>query len=247
MARPGKSRRVGSMPRCLHFTASGSPRNGINLSVEEFETIRLMDYSGMTQAQCAVQMHVSRATIQSLYTQARKKLARFLVEGTYLDISGGDYTVCADSRDGYSCSRHMKINDDKGADIMKIAVTYEDGQIFQHFGHTKQFKIYEAEDGRIVSSEVKSTDGQGHGALATLLSDLGVDVLICGGIGGGARNALSEAGIDLYPGAVGEADAQAASFLAGTLSYDPDTMCSHHHGEEGHKCGSHGCKEHGNH
>ena len=130
------------MPRCLHFTASGSPRNGINLSVEEFETIRLMDYSGMTQAQCAVQMHVSRATVQSLYTQARKKLARFLVEGTYLDISGGDYTICADSRDGYSCSRHMKINDDKGADIMKIAVTYEDGQIFQHFGHTKQLKIY---------------------------------------------------------------------------------------------------------
>ena len=79
MARPGKTRCVGSMPRCVRFAASGSPRTGINLSVEEFETIRLMDYSGMTQAECAVQMQVSRATVQSLYTQARKKVARFLV------------------------------------------------------------------------------------------------------------------------------------------------------------------------
>lgn len=241
MARPGKTRCVGSMPRCVRFAASGSPRTGINLSVEEFETIRLMDYSGMTQAECAVQMQVSRATVQSLYTQARKKVARFLVEGTYLDISGGDYTICG----RYSRSRHMKIKEEKGDHIMKIAVTYENGQIFQHFGHTKQFKIYEVKDGTILSSEVKGTEGQGHGALASLLLGFGVDVLICGGIGGGARNALSEAGIDLYPGAIGEADAQVASFLDGTLSYDPDTMCSHHHGEEGHTCGSHGCGGHG--
>ena len=127
---------------------------------------------------------------------------------------------------------------------MKIAVTYEDGQVFQHFGHTEQFKVYEVEDNKIVSSEVVGTNGQGHGALAGFLFGGGVDALICGGIGGGARAALAEAGIKLYPGASGEADAQVEAFLAGKLDYDPDTTCSHHHEGEEHSCGDHGCGTH---
>ena len=115
---------------------------------------------------------------------------------------------------------------------MKIAVTYENGQVFQHFGHTEQFKLYEVEDGRVVSSQVVDTNGNGHGALAGFLREYGVDALICGGIGGGARNALAQAGIQLYPGASGGADAQVEALLAGRLSYDPDTVCAHHdHGE----------------
>lgn len=124
---------------------------------------------------------------------------------------------------------------------MKIAVTYENGQVFQHFGHTSQFKVYEVENGNVVSSEIVDTNGQGHGALAGFLMNGGVNVLICGGIGGGARNALAEAGIELYPGATGDADAQVESFLKGQLVYDPDTVCSHHSHEEGHECGNHGC------
>ncbi|MBO4382971.1 MAG: peptidylprolyl isomerase, partial [Clostridia bacterium] len=80
---------------------------------------------------------------------------------------------------------------------MRIAVTYENGQVFQHFGHTEQFKVYEVEDGKVVSSEVVGSDGQGHGALAGVLAGKGIDVLICGGIGGGAVNALTKAGIEL--------------------------------------------------
>ena len=125
---------------------------------------------------------------------------------------------------------------------MKIAVTYENGQVFQHFGHTGQFKVYEVADGKVVSSAVLPTNGSGHGALAGFLRERGVDTLICGGIGGGARTALAEAGIPLYPGASGEADAQVAALLAGSLSYDPDTVCAHHEGHgEGHDCGSHSC------
>ena len=125
---------------------------------------------------------------------------------------------------------------------MKIAVTYENGQVFQHFGHTGQFKVYEVADGKVVSSAVLPTNGSGHGALADSLRERGVDTLICGGIGGGARTALAEAGITLYPGASGEADAQVAALLAGSLSYDPDTVCAHHEGHgEGHDCGSHSC------
>lgn len=129
---------------------------------------------------------------------------------------------------------------------MKIAVTYEDGQVFQHFGHTEFFKVYNVEDGKITSSSVISTNGQGHGALAEVLRELHVETLICGGIGGGARMALAEAGIQLYGGVQGNADEAVAALLNGTLGYNPDVECSHHgHGhEEGHTCGSHGCGEH---
>ena len=131
---------------------------------------------------------------------------------------------------------------------MKIAVTYENGQVFQHFGHTEQFKLYDVENGAVVSSRVVDTNGSGHGALAGFLKDHGVEALICGGIGGGARNALAQAGITLYPGAAGDADGAVAALLAGTLAYDPDTLCDHHgHGEE-HDCAHHGehdCGRHG--
>ena len=106
---------------------------------------------------------------------------------------------------------------------MKIAVTYENGQVFQHFGHTEQFKVYEVEDKKIVGSKVVDTNGTGHGALAGFLQEEGVSVLICGGIGGGARNALAQAGIELYPGASGDADAQVQALLEGSLAYDADT------------------------
>lgn len=128
--------------------------------------------------------------------------------------------------------------------MMKIAVTYENGQIFQHFGHTAQFKVYTVEDGAILSAEVLDTNGSGHGALAGFLKDQGVDTLICGGIGGGARNALAEAGITLYPGACGDADRQVLALLSGSLQYNPETRCSHHHGDHEH-CHDHGDSCHG--
>jgi len=126
---------------------------------------------------------------------------------------------------------------------MKIAVTYENGQIFQHFGHTEQFKVYTVEAGEIVSSEIIDTNGSGHGALAGLLSELDAEVLICGGIGGGAQMALMSAGIRLLGGVAGDADEAVKSYIAGTLTYNPNVTCNHHdhHHGEGHSCGSHGC------
>ena len=126
---------------------------------------------------------------------------------------------------------------------MKIAVTYSNGEIFQHFGHTEQFKVYTVDGNKILSAEVVDTNGSGHGALAGLLSQLDVDVLICGGIGGGAQMALAQAGIQLYGGVSGDADKAVESFVAGNLAYDPDAKCDHHdhHHGEGHTCGEHGC------
>ena len=121
---------------------------------------------------------------------------------------------------------------------MKIAVTYDNGEIFQHFGKTESFKVYEVEDNKVVSSEVIGSNGTGHGALAGLLAEQGVNVLICGGIGGGAQTALTEAGIELCAGAQGNTDQAVESYLKGEL-VSSGANCDHHHQEEGHSCGSH--------
>lgn len=126
--------------------------------------------------------------------------------------------------------------------ILKIAVTYENGLVFQHFGHSEHFKLYDVTDGTVTGSEVVDTNGNGHGALAGFLRAHGVNVLICGGIGGGAKMALAQAGIQLFGGVQGDADQAVADYLAGKLSFNPDIQCSHH--GEGHSCGSHSCGGH---
>ena len=130
---------------------------------------------------------------------------------------------------------------------MKVAVTYENGQIFQHFGHTEQFKVYEIENKEIISSEVINTSGSGHGALAGFLLSNNIDVLICGGIGGGAKMALAQAGIQLMGGVAGDADTAVNAYLAGKLVFNTNVMCSHHgdhHHGEGHNCGNGTCGSH---
>ena len=127
---------------------------------------------------------------------------------------------------------------------MRVAVTYENGEIFQHFGHTQQFKVYDVINGKVTASHVVSTNGSGHGALADLLGVLKADVLICGGIGGGAQAALAEAGVKLYGGVSGNADQAVEALLEGNLEYNPNVQCNHHgehHHGESHTCGNHGC------
>lgn len=126
---------------------------------------------------------------------------------------------------------------------MKIAVTYENGEVFQHFGQTENFKVYEVEENRIISSDVIGSNGIGHGALAGLLAEQDIEVLICGGIGGGAQSALMEAGITLVAGAEGNTDDVVAAYLRGEL-VSTGANCDHHDHEEGHSCGEHGCGGH---
>ncbi|MBC5651100.1 FKBP-type peptidyl-prolyl cis-trans isomerase [Blautia segnis] len=121
---------------------------------------------------------------------------------------------------------------------MKIAATYDNGNIFQHFGKTEFFKVYEVADNKIISSEVISSNGLGHGALAGLLGEQGIDVLICGGLGGGAQTALKEAGVEVCSGANGDADQAVEAYLRGEL-VSTGANCNHHHHEEGHSCGDH--------
>ena len=123
---------------------------------------------------------------------------------------------------------------------MRIAVTAENGNVFQHFGHTKQFELYEICDGEIASCITLDTNGSGHGALAGFLKMSGADILICGNIGQGAKDALAAAGIRLVAGAVGNTKKAVLDFLTGTLVHNPAVRCNHHH-EGGHDCGHHGC------
>lgn len=140
--------------------------------------------------------------------------------------------------------KFKKNKKEKVANIMRIAVTYKNGNIFQHFGHTEQFKLYDIEDGKVIKTALIETNGSGHGALAGVLSAVKADVLICGGIGGGAQMALAENGIKLYGGVSGDADEAVNAFVAGNLAFNPDVHCEHHdheHGGETHICGDHGC------
>ncbi len=248
MPRPKKCRRVCRLPKNRCFFPERDSGETVVLTVEEFETLRLIDKEAFSQEECAAAMGVARTTVQQICASARKKVAIALTDGLRIRVEGGEYRLC-EGNSACRCGAKMMLRcqqKPQGDDIMKIAVTYENGTIFQHFGHTEQFKIYDVRDNKIVASQVADTCGSGHGALAGFLAERGVEVLICGGIGGGAQVALAEAGIRVYGGVSGDADKAVESLLAGALSYDPDVRCSHHEHEHGEgNCGSHAGKEGG--
>ena len=237
MPRPTRSRRIEGYPEHWSFSPDNADdAEEVILALDEYEAIRLIDRERFTQEQCAARMGVARTTVTAIYENARAKLAQVIVDGKRLRISGGSYQII----------RHeMRQIIEKGQTAMRIAVTYENGEIFQHFGRTEHFKLYDIEDGTITNEQIVETGGSGHGALAGFLRAAQVDALICGGIGPGAQMALAEAGITLYGGVSGNADAAAKAFAEGRLAYDPDAHCDHHdHAGEGHDCahdGGHCC------
>lgn len=246
MPRPKRCRRICGYPDYWSFAPEGAAAaETVVFKLDEYETIRLIDYQKMTQEECAAAMGVSRATVTGIYERARFKLADAMVNGKRIRITGGSYRI-----DSIPAASELG---EKGENIMRIAVTYEQEMVGQHFGRTEQFKVFDVEDGKIISSQIIDTNGTGHGALAGFLRAAEVGTLICGGIGMGARNALQDVGINLLPGVNGNADEAVKSYLAGTLEYNPDTACNHHghgHGHgEGHECGHHGedheCGHHG--
>lgn len=226
MPRPKRCRRICGYPDFWSFIPEGSEKvDTILFTLDEYETIRLIDYKKQTQEECALQMGVSRATVTSIYETARYKLADAMVNGKRIRITGGAYRI-----DDIPASAEIN---EKGKSIMRIAVTYEQGMVGQHFGRTEQFKIYDVENGEVKTARVIDTNGTGHRALAGFLRAAEVETLICGGIGMGARNALKEVGIELLPGVMGNADDVANDYLAGNPAYDPDTACHHHDHEHG--------------
>ena len=235
MARTPRCRRIRCYPDYWSFAPQGESRaEAVEMTLDEFECIRLMDREKLTQEQCAQRMGVARTTVTNIYESAREKLAEALVDGKVLRIGGGSYRLDRQGTD------HIT---GKGENTMRIAVTYDNGEIFQHFGHTGQFKLYDVQDGRIVATQIADTNGSGHGLLAGFQKEAQADALICGGIGMGAQMALAEAGVKLYAGVQGSADEAAKALAEGRLVYDPDARCDHHE-HHGGDCGHDHCAEH---
>lgn len=235
MPRPTKCRMICRFPQTLEFIPAKDEggKSPVMLTVDEYETIRLIDKEGLSQEQCSKRMQVARTTVQKIYDSARKKVADTLVDGRPLKIEGGEYRLCNGMNPSCGleeCHRQeirQVFQHSKRSNVTRIAVPYDNGQIFQHFGRTEQLKIYDAENGSVINSELVSTNGYGHGALAEILHALQADVLICGGIGSGARAALASTGTQLYGGVTGDADTAVENLLAGSLEYVPEVQCSH--------------------
>lgn len=229
-----KLRRVGIIPEYRGFTPDGlASGDAIDMTIDELEVLRLCDLEGLNQEAVAQHMGIARATVAAICSRAHRKVANALVNGRALSIEGGSiaYSPITTTTAAWPA---------KEVDTMRVATTYDNGNIFMHFGRSEQFKIYEVADGAIESTHVLENNGEGHGALVTLLQQAHVDVLICGGIGAGAQNALKAAGIRFYGGVQGEADKAAADFLVDRLAYDPAVRCEHHGEGHGHGHG-HGC------
>ena len=236
-----RKRRICREPDYVIFQSENGLDDVTTLTVDEYEAIRQIDMEGLSQEECAKKMCVARTTAQLIYNSARKKIAESIVLGKSIRIEGGNYILCDGSPCCENCCKSTQpVNymQKKGENVMRIAVTYENGEVFQHFGRTENFKIYEVENNKIVNSQVMGSNGIGHGALAGLLSGNQIDVLICGGLGGGAQAALAEAGIEVCSGAEGDADQAVEAYLKGEL-ISTGVNCDHHHEEkEGHSCGS---------
>ena len=240
MARTPKCRKICNFPDYYSFIPEDTEKKNIEtivLSLDEFEAIRLLDYEGKTQEECAVSMGVARTTVTAMYENARKKLISAVVEGKRLSIAGGNIEIDRER------NKLNVVISEKGDKTMRVAVTYDNGNVFGHFGKTEQFKVYDIEEGKVVDAQILGTNGEGCDALAGILNIAKVDSLICGGIGGGAQNALQEAGITLYAGVSGDADDAVNAFIAGTLDASGEANCDHHDHEhgEGHSCGHGSC------
>ena len=240
MSRPQKERQV--CPGIRGYCFRGNDDRQVEIPVDELEALRLCDLEERSQETAAGEMNISRGTLQRLLYSAHKKIAFALLYGRTIRTEGlsDSKAVCRKKCCRY-CAETYRKNPGTGGNTMKIAVTCENNEVFQHFGHTPEFAVFTVEDGKVVSKRILSCGGTGHGALAGVLKEGGVDLLICGGIGGGAQMALAEAGVQLIGGASGKVDEVVAAFLKGELSVNPDFQCHHHDGDAGHKCGEHHC------
>ena len=237
MPRPFRCRRIEKLPVFRSFSPDDiTAAESVRMTVDEFEALRLLDDEGLTQEGCAARMSIARTTVTAIYDSARKKVADALVHGKRLLITGGH---CE-----FEPVEIQQTIIEKGNTTMRIAVTYENGEVFQHFGHCAQFKLYDVEDGKIVKEQVVDTNGSGHGALAGFLQAAKADALICGSIGMGAQMALADTGIKLYAGVQGSADAAAEALAEGRLEYDPDARCDHHGHHHDGDCGHENCADH---
>jgi len=237
------------LPENKTFTPGNNADGYVTLTIDAIEALRLCDLEELDQEQAASMMGVSRGTLQRILYRAHKATAEALIAGKGIHITGGNYRVNQYACKNIKCHRCnfadekknqqllTKIKSNLEDTIMKIAITTEGNQIFQHFGSCPLFTLIEIESNKIVKRQLIDASGSGHSALAGFLQSNDVNLLICGGIGVGARNALAAANIALISGSKGDIDTAITAYLAGTLKDQPAGMCNHHHEGANHQCG----------
>lgn len=210
MSRPQKCRRVCAEPRFSQFAPQGvQGRETIILSTDEYEVFRLVDYENKTHEECAKQMDISRTTVTEIYDSARKKIAKFLVNGLSLKISGGNYRICDGSASccmGRKCGRAAdavqsisnpeKIEKPQG--VVRVAIVCENEDVSPHFGHSQSFVLYDVKDGDIIFKNTVKLSNVPRGTLPDILKEFHADKLICDGIGTVALGRLQENGIEIF-------------------------------------------------
>jgi predicted DNA-binding protein (UPF0251 family)/predicted Fe-Mo cluster-binding NifX family protein len=231
MARPKKNRIVQGEPPYRCFGTLGrydAPK--VEMSVDEYETLILLDGENLSQEEAAFRMGVSRTTITGIYASARKKIATFLLEGDRLSIAGGCYEI-------QPSKKTHGVKEMKGKKSMKIALSYEKGEIFPHFGQSPSFLFVEVVDGKVVKENVEPTNGVSHRDLIPWLQERKVDAVIVGGIGEMAISLLQNAKILTYAGVEGKADDALKDYLANKLQcIDEPTCYCEGEEKEGHCC-----------
>jgi predicted Fe-Mo cluster-binding NifX family protein/predicted DNA-binding protein (UPF0251 family) len=187
----------------------------IVMTIDEYETIRLIDLEGMMQEECADKMNVARTTVQRIYNDARRKLAASLVNGNILKMEGGEYKLCEENEPVKRCPDCIKnrcfsgINPDKEknelkGETMKVAIPVEgkemNSALCPSFGRTPFFLIYDLEKGEaeyIVNTAAESQGGAGIKA-AQLIVDKGIEQLLTYRCGENSASVLQQAGIKIY-------------------------------------------------
>ena len=218
MARPRKSRKVCHFPQSLAFApaAHGVGEDAVVLTVDEYETIRLIDLEDFSQEACGEWMGIARTTVQMIYTSARKKLAQMLVEGRPLEIAGGDYRLCDGAR---NCSQALCFKQyysrkyEKPTDCVRVAVSCNGGEISQGFEEVRQIHLYDLREGKIIGSQILDVAQTDQVMLPGIPAALQTDLLVCNTIGSGTKLALNAAGIRVIAGISGDADGAVRTIL----------------------------------
>ncbi|MBR5577774.1 MAG: DUF134 domain-containing protein [Lachnospiraceae bacterium] len=203
MARPKKYRKICHFPKTLTFLPVGNRSNKepVILTIDEYETLRLIDREGRSQEECSTSMKVARTTVQMIYASARKKVADAIVEGRSLEIEGGDYDLCNGEKS--YCSRqdcHKKMlyeQYQKPEGITRIALAVREGVMAEEVEKASQIKLIDMKANQISHSHLLDFGYENQESLADYLHILHVDELICNGIKEHDRNGLEEIGIHL--------------------------------------------------
>ena len=227
MPRPRKLRNVCSMPKSCSFGPLDLRSiEIINMTVDEYETIRLIDLEGLTQEECSKQMNVARTTVQGIYIDARKKLADSLVNGKRIIIGGGEYRLCGGLQGGCGrgCHREECIkNNVKENDKMKIAIPADEcsknSKVCMSYGRTSFFAVYDTETKEYSFLDNSAAASQGGAGIkaSQMLIDNGVTVVITERLGQNAADVLNIGKVKIMQAIAGDIETNVNDYLADKL------------------------------